>query len=184
MKTHLFPICLPAIAAVSLMCMSASVTAAEKKASASSPPKFSSADETFMMSAAQGGMVEVRLGEVAAKKATQPKIKQFGAMMVSDHGKANKELEAIAAKNGFKLPSELDATHRSKVEQISKLSGDEFDKAYVSEMVKDHEKVAAEFEKAGKTAQNPELKSFAATTLPVIKTHLKEIKAIASGKTT
>jgi putative membrane protein len=54
----------------------------------------------------------------------------------------------------------------------------------VSEMVKDHEKVAGEFEKASKTAQNPELKSFAATTLPVIKNHLKHIKAIASGKTT
>ena len=49
-------------------------------------------------------------------------------------------------------------------------------------MIKDHENVAAEFEKASKTAQNLELKSFAATTLPVIKTHLKHIKNIAAGK--
>jgi putative membrane protein len=125
--------------------MSASVMAAEKKGSESSPPKFSSADETFMMSAAQTGMVEVKLGEAAAKKASQPNIKQFGAMMVSDHSKANKELQAIAAKNGVTLPSKLDATHQSKIDKISKLSGEQFDKAYVSEMVKDHEKVAAEF---------------------------------------
>ena len=136
-----------------------------------------------MMSAAQAGMVEVKLGEVAEKKASQPNIKQFGAMMVSDHSKANQELQAIAAKNGVTLPSKLDATHKSKVDEISKLSGEQFDKAYVSEMVKDHEKVAAEFEKASKTAQNPELKSFAATTLPVIKTHLKHAKALASGMT-
>ena len=183
MKTRLFPTCLPATAVAYLMCMSASVMAAEKKGSESSSPKFSSADETFMMSAAQAGMVEVKLGETAAKKASQPNIKEFGAMMVSDHSKANKELQAIAAKNGVTLPSKLDATHKSKVDKISKLSGEQFDKGYVSEMVKDHEKVAAEFEKASKTAQNLELKSFAATTLPVIKTHLKHAKAIASGKT-
>jgi putative membrane protein len=184
MKRRLSSTRLSTAAVVYLMCIAAVVMAADKKASTSSPAKFSSADETFMMSAAQGGMVQVRLGEVAAKKATQANIKQFGAMMVSDHGKANKELAAIAAKNGFKLPSQLDDTHKQKVDEISKLSGEAFDKAYVSEMIKDHEKVAAEFEKAAKTAQNLELKSFAATTLPVIKTHLKEIKAIASGMTT
>jgi putative membrane protein len=182
MKTRLFSICLPAAAVAYLVCMSAPVMAAEKKSSESSPPKFSSADQTFMMSAAQAGMVEVKLGEAAAKKASQPDIKQFGAMMVSDHSKANKELQAIAAKNGVTLPSKLDAAHQSKVDKISKLSGEQFDKVYVSEMVKDHEKVAAEFEKASKTAQNPELKSFAATTLPVLKMHLKHAKALASGK--
>jgi putative membrane protein len=183
MKTRLFPICLPAIAITYLMSMSASVMAAEKKGSESSPPKFSSADETFMMSAAQAGMVEVKLGEIAAKKATKSDIKEFGAMMVTDHSKANTELKAIAAKNGVTLPSKLDAAHQEEVDKISKLSGEQFDKTYVSEMVKGHEKVAVEFEKASKTAQNLELKSFAATTLPVIKNHLKHIKAIASGKT-
>jgi putative membrane protein len=182
MKTYLFPLYLPAVAIAYLLGMSASGMPAEKKGSESSPPKFSSADESFMMSAAQAGMVEVKLGEIAAKKATQPNIKEFGAMMVSDHSKANKELQAIAAKNSVNLPTKLDATLKSKVDKISKLSGDQFDKAYVSEMVKDHEKVAAEFEKASKTAQNPELKSFAATTLPIIKAHLKHAKAIASGK--
>ena len=153
MKTRLFPICLPAIAISYLMSMSASVMAAEKKGSESSPPKFSSADETFMMSAAQAGMVEVKLGEIAAKKATKPDIKEFGAMMVTDHSKANTELKAIAAKNGVTLPSKLDAAHQEEVDKISKLSGEQFDKTYVSEMVKGHEKVAAEFEKASKTAR-------------------------------
>ena len=182
METRLFNIYLPAIAIASLMGMSASVLAAEKKGAESSPPKFSSADETFMMSAAQAGMVEVKLGELAAKKATQENIKQFGAAMVTDHSKANNELQAIAAKNGVTLPSKLDALHKSKVDKFGRLSGEQFDKAYVAEMIKDHEKVAAEFEKASKTSQNLELKSFAATTLPVIKTHLKHIKNIAAGK--
>jgi putative membrane protein len=183
MKTRLFTFSLPAIAIAYLTGISVAVMAAEKKGSGSSPPpKFSSADETFMMSAAQAGMVEVKLGELAAKKATQEDIKQFGAAMVSDHSKANKELQAIAATNGVTLPSKLDAPHKSKVDKMSQLSGEQFDKAYVAEMVKDHEKLAAEFEKASKTAQNPELKSFAATTLPVLKAHLKHIKAIAAGK--
>ena len=177
-----FTLCLPVGAIAYLMGLAVSVMAAEEPDANSAPPKFSSADETFMMSAAQAGMVEVKLGELAVKKATQENIRQFGATMVSDHSKANKELQAIAAKNGVALPSKLDGLHKSKVDKMGKLSGEQFDRAYVAEMVKDHEKVAAEFEKASKTALNPELKSFAATTLPVLKTHLEHIKAIAAGQ--
>ena len=74
-------------------------------------------------------------------------------MMATDYSKANSELQAIASKNGVTLPSKLDAAHQEKVDKISNLSGEQFDKTYVSEMVKDHEKVAGEFEKASKTAQ-------------------------------
>lgn len=181
MKARFSRLWFPAVALGCLTVISVAM-AAETKNSESSAPKFSSADESFMMSAAQAGMVEVKLGELAAKKATQEKIKQFAATMVSDHSKANRELQAIAMKNGVTLPTKLDAPNKSKVDKMSKLSGEQFDKAYVAEMVQDHEKVAAEFEQASKTAQNLELKSFAATTLPVIKTHLKHIKAIAAGK--
>jgi predicted outer membrane protein len=111
-------------------------------------------------------MLEVQLGEVAKEKATRQKIKDFGVMMATDHGKAGEELKAVAAKNGVTLPGDLDANHKATVDKLSKLSGAEFDTAYVAEMVKDHEKDAAAFEQASKTAQNPDVKGFAAKTLP------------------
>ena len=133
------------------------------------------------MAAAQGGTLEVRLGEIAKEKGARQDVKHFGAMMATDHGKAGEELKAVATKNGVTLPPDLDAKHKAIVDSLSKLSGAEFDKAYITEMVKDHEKDAIGFEDASKTAKNPDVKGFAAKTLPVIKSHLKKIKAIAAA---
>jgi putative membrane protein len=102
-------------------------------------------------------------------------------MMATDHGKAGEELKAVATKNGVTLPPDPDAKHKAIVDSLSKLSGAEFDKAYITEMVKDHEKDAIGFEDASKTAKNPDVKGFAAKTLPMIKSHLKKIKAIAAA---
>ena len=134
-----------------------------------------------MLAAAQGGMLEVRLGKIAKEKAARQDLKDFGAMMATDHGKAGGELKAVATKNGVTLPTDLDAKHKAIVDRLNKLSGAEFDKAYISEMVKDHEKDGIAFEAASKTAKNADVKGFAAKTLPVIKFHLKKIKAIAAG---
>ena len=134
-----------------------------------------------MLAAAQGGMVELRLGEVAKEKAARQDVKDFGAMMAADHGKAGEELKAVATKNGVTLPADLDARHKAIVVKLSKLSGAEFDKAYIAEMVKAHEKDAIAFKDASKTAKNPEVKGFAPKTLPVIKSHLKKINAIAAA---
>jgi putative membrane protein len=74
----------------------------------------------------------------------------------------------------------MSSDHKATVEKVRKLSGAEFDKAYVAEMVKDHQSANAEFETASRTAQNPDVKSFAAKTLPVIQSHLQKIEAIAA----
>jgi Domain of unknown function (DUF4142) len=89
-----------AFAALSLTCMPHPATASDKASVARGEVKVASTDEKFMLAAAQGGTLEVRLGEVAKKKATRQDVKEFGAMMVTDHGKAGEELKAVAAKNG------------------------------------------------------------------------------------
>src|SRR5207237_946016 len=50
-------------------------------------------DRTFVTNAAEGGMAEVELGQLATNKATNPDVKQFAQRMVTDHGKANDELK-------------------------------------------------------------------------------------------
>jgi putative membrane protein len=65
-----------------------------------------SKDSEFAMKAAQGGLAEVTEGQLAASKASDPKIKEFGQKMVADHGKANEELKAAAQQSGITLPTE------------------------------------------------------------------------------
>jgi len=134
--------------------------------------RLSAADFKFAREAASGGLTEVTLGQLAAEKSTNPEVQQFGKRMVTDHGKANQDLRQIAIKNGATLPAEPLPMHQKEIDRLGKLSGAEFDKAYVALMVRDHKADVKEFKKASENAQDADLKAFAARTLAVIQEHL------------
>lgn len=149
----------------------ATAVAAEQKSS------VSSADEKFAKSAAIGGMLEVKLGEVAERNASSQAVKNFGSMMVTDHTKLNDELKSLAAKQGITLPTELDSAHQAVLDKLSKLSGAAFDKAYITDMVKDHQKDLVEFKAEAAKTKDPELKTLAEKGASVIAMHLEHAKA-------
>jgi putative membrane protein len=134
------------------------------------------ADNDFMMKAAQGGMAEVDMGNMASSKATNADVKKFGDRMVTDHSKANDELKQLAATKGVSLPTDVGDEHKKAMDEMSAKSGKDFDKAYMDDMVKDHEKDVAEFQKASKNAKDADLKSWATKTLPTLQEHLKMAK--------
>jgi putative membrane protein len=125
-------------------------------------------------------MEEVQLGQLAAQKATDPDVKNFGQKMVDDHSKANDQLKQVASQKGITVPSSLPASKQKDVDKLNKLSGAAFDKAYVSMMVQDHKKDVAEFKKESKSAKDSDIKSFASTTLPTLQDHLKMIEDISA----
>ena len=133
--------------------------------------------ESFLAEAAEGGLAEVELGKLAAKNAQDAEVKKFGQMMVDDHSRANQELKALAAKKSIKIPEQL-GTHKSTVDKLSDLKGADFDKEYVNEMISDHKKDVDAFERQANSATDPEVKAFAAKTLPVLKKHLEAIMKI------
>ena len=135
------------------------------------------ADKEFMMKAAQGGMAEVSLGQMAALRGTNPDVKGFGSRMVTDHSKANDELKQLAQTKGIALPSEIDKESQNTADKLTKASDADFDKAYIGDMVEDHEKDVSEFEKASKDAKDPDLKDWVTKTLPTLQDHLKMAKA-------
>lgn len=145
-------------------------------------PSVGVSDEAFIVKAAQGGMAEVQLGKLAAQKATRTDVREFGSLMAEDHSKANEALMALAKSKGLVLSEQLDAKHAGDVDKLSKLEGGQFDRAYIEDMVKDHQADVAEFQEAAKTTKDAELKTFIVRTLPVLKTHLQKIEAIAAAK--
>lgn len=147
---------------------------------ATSTAPLNAADKDFATKAAEGGMMEVELGQLAAAKATSNDVKDFGNRMVLDHGKANDALKSLAANKGLTLPTQPGADEKKTSNDLSMKNGKDFDKAYISDMIKDHEKDAKEFEKATKDVQDPDLKSWASKTLPVVQDHLKMAKQIAA----
>ena len=134
---------------------------------------LSNDDKDFAMKAAQGNMAEVSGGSMAAQKGTSADVKTFGNRMVNDHGKANDELKALATNKGLALPTDLDADAEKTQDELSKKSGKDFDKSYINDMVKDHEKDVAEFQKKSTAAKDPDLKAWIDKTIPVIQDHDK-----------
>jgi putative membrane protein len=130
-------------------------------------------DETFAMKAAQGGLAEVQLGQLALQKASNSDVKEFAQKMVDDHQSANEKLKDAAGKENFALPVALAAKDKAEAARLNNLSGGAFDKAYMAHMVADHRKDVAEFQREAKSGQDEQIKNFAQETLPTLQEHLK-----------
>jgi putative membrane protein len=135
-------------------------------------------DRQFVMEAAMGGMAEVELGRLAAERGSSDAVKQFGQRMVDDHSSANTELMQIVSGKGIQLPTTLDAKHRAAVDKMSRLSGAAFDRAYSKEMVKDHNKDVALFQRESARGADADIKGFAQKTLPTLQEHLSMARAL------
>ena len=136
------------------------------------------ADSHFVMEAAQGSMAEVELGQLAADKASNAKVKEFGQRMVTDHGKAGDELKTLAASKNISLPTAINAKQKATKDRLSKLSGTAFDRAYMADMVKDHQMDAAAFHKEATSGHDAEIKAWAGKTASVVDDHLKMARDI------
>jgi putative membrane protein len=136
------------------------------------------ADAKFTTQAAVGGMAEVELGKLALEKSSNPQVKDFAAMMVKDHGMANTELMAIAQQKNITLPSTVDDEHKKKMDDLSKKTGADFDKAYVDAMVSGHKSTLKLMEDESRDGKDADLKAFATKTAPIVQSHLVMINKI------
>jgi putative membrane protein len=138
----------------------------------------------FVKEAAYGGLMEVELGKYAQKNAQNKRVRNFGAMMVKDHSKANDELKSLAQKKNYDIPNTLDDKHLKMVNDIQEKRGADFDKEYMNQMVDDHEKDVDQFKKFAENNNDKidaDLKSFASKTLPVLLMHEDSAKNIKNA---
>jgi len=153
-----------------------------EKVAPNSRMEISGDDAKFAVDAANGGLAEVELGKLAQQKATNQQVKDFGAMMVNDHSKANAELKQLAADKKIALPDSIASDEKHTMKDLSDLQGADFDKAYVQTMVKDHEKDIKLFEESAKKVKYPQMLAFIKKTLPVLHMHLQAAQKLNGGK--
>lgn len=140
-----------------------------------------SADAKFAMTAAMDGMTEVELGRLAVQKGASDAVKQLGQRMIDDHTAANQQLMQLASSKGITLPTSLDPKHAAMVQKFQGLSGAAFDRAYAKQMVQDHRKAVALFQKEADRGMDAEIKAFASSTLPTLQGHLSMAQAMNQG---
>lgn len=143
---------------------------------------LSAADRKFINEAAEGGMAEVQLGQLALKRGSSDAVKQYAQQMIDEHTTVNNELMAIATQKGVTPPKAISGKHEKVRAKLSKLSGTSFDQAYMKEAgIKAHTQQAALFQRQAEQGQDPDLKAFAAKTLPAVQQHLQEAQAMTGN---
>ena len=140
---------------------------------------LSKMDQTFVMKASGAGMYEVEISNLAVTKASDPAVKEFAQMMVTDHTKANDELKQFADSHNATVAPGIPKDKQAIIDRMSKLEGAKFDKAYHDQVgIKDHKADIALFTKESKSGGNADLKAWAAKTLPTLKTHLEHAQGM------
>jgi putative membrane protein len=130
--------------------------------------------QDFVNKVAISDLFEIQSSQLAQAKNADADTKPFAEKMVSDHQKTSSELKALVDSGKVKatLPTSLDAEHQKMLDDLKAKNGNEFDRSYDQIQLKAHQDAVALFEAYSKTGDNPELKSWAATTLPHLKEHL------------
>jgi putative membrane protein len=136
---------------------------------------------SFINDAAQGGLMEVRMGELGQQKGQNPDLKQFAQRLVTDHSKANDELKQLASNKGVTLPTQLADKHQKMIDKLSNAS--DFDKQFKDMAVKDHKKDIKEFERAEKKCEDADLRAWITKTLPTLQEHLRMAEQLGVTRT-
>src|SRR5271170_3977660 len=136
-------------------------------------------DRVFVEDALKGGMAEVQLGQLALQKSNNADIKQFAQKMIDDHTKMGDRLKTIAQQIGVKVPDGPSKKDKATIAKLQALNGDDFDKAYVKEMVKDHKTDLNDFKAEAENGSDATVRNAANQGSQIINQHLQMIEQIA-----
>ena len=141
-------------------------------------PTLSTGDATFMTTAARGGLAEVQMGQLARRNGRSAAVKRYGARMVEDHGQANQAMLALARQKQITPPDSIGAEQQQTYDNLARLRGSAFDRAYAQAMVQDHEEDLRAFREEARDGTDPDVKAFAARHVPVLEAHLRQAQQL------
>ncbi|XGV97759.1 MAG: DUF4142 domain-containing protein [Leptolyngbya sp. BL-A-14] len=139
-------------------------------------------DRQFMAKAAQSDMTEIKTSQLALKRSQNPQVRQFAQEMIQQHTQSSSKLKPLAAQKGVALPKSLGTENQALLTQLTKLSGTQFDQAYMSGQTKAHAKTQSVYQNELQQGQDTDVKAFASQVLPVVTAHLRMAQSMVAGR--
>jgi putative membrane protein len=136
-------------------------------------------DQQYFRDLAQDNMAEVETGKLAQQQASSNNVKSFARRMVGDHGRMLEEQRQMASAKGIEMPKQPKKEQQAALQKLKKAKGEQFDRAYMSHMVEDHQKALKLVQDTAKNAKDPQLKAMAQKAEPVIEEHLQMAKELS-----
>ena len=144
------------------------------------PPPLAASDASFIQMAAQGGMAEVQMGELAEQTSKSRAVKAYAAQMIKDHTPNNDQLKQLATSKGATVPATLSDDQQKTLTMLQGEKGRKFDHDYLQAQVQGHSEMLSAFQTEAASGTDPDLKSFAASTTPVVQDHLTKAQKLSS----
>jgi putative membrane protein len=165
------------IAAMAMVATSAFAQSAAEKSGINSLVGVAPKTEDFVLQAATSDMFEIESSKLAAERA-DPATKTFAQQMIQDHQKTAAELKQLIDSGKVKatLPTAMTDDQKQMIDKLKGLQGEEFTKQYHSDQEEAHEDAVDLFKRYGNEGENPDLKAWAAKTLPALEHHLMMAK--------
>lgn len=134
----------------------------------------------FVEKASTANLFEIEAARVALDRSTNPDVKAFAQKMIDEHTAAGASMQTAAttANVGSSVATKLDDKHAKIIADLRDEDGEDFDDEYVDSQEDAHRKVVKLFEKYAEDGEDATLKNFAANTLPTLKEHKAEAKAL------
>jgi putative membrane protein len=143
--------------------------------------KLSGQEKNFVMEAARSSMAEKELSDLAEQKARNESVKDLAKEIKSEHTQVVDKLQQIASNNNVSLPSDVSKSDRTIIDRLQKLSGEEFDKEYMKQTVKEHQKDVENYRQQARSAKDQEVKDYAQNTLPTLEQHLDRARQVSES---
>ena len=140
--------------------------------------KMDNADQAAMKQLAQASLAEIKAGQMGVKKATHPDVKKFSQKMADDHQIMLNELKSLAKAKDVALPQDPNARDFVEMKKLEHVGGADFDKRYMDEMVKDHEKELQAAKNIAAKAKDAQFKSAVEHASAKIQEHLQLAKSV------
>jgi putative membrane protein len=139
-----------------------------------------SADMPFVREAASGNLMEIQLGQLAQNKASNPAVKQFAQRMVADHNNLQNQLTSVASSGGQSFTPTMDSRHQNQINRLQGVSGAEFDREYMSLMIRAHQRDVNNFQTQSQSANSAQVRTLATNSVPVLQQHLSLAQQVGS----
>jgi putative membrane protein len=137
-------------------------------------------DLPFLQAAASANLMEIQLGQLAQTKASNSAVKEFGKRMVTDHNRLEQQVSSLTSRNGIPFKPALNSEGQQNVSQLQNLSGDQFDKAYMSMMIQAHQRDVIDFQNQSQSANSAQVRELASNSLPILREHLTQAQQVGT----
>jgi putative membrane protein len=136
-------------------------------------------DRMFVRKATEGGFAEVQFSKLAAQKASSNDVKKLGQKLVDDHSTIDKDMKPAADELGVRAPDKMNKVDQDEFTKLSALAGTDFDKEYLTYMLRSHRKDLHEFRAEETMTTDPLLKDAVGAAAPVVLSHLAMVNTLA-----